>query len=321
MRHLFACLFLILALPAGADPRFWVSEWPNTDFDNTSIESWVEVLDGGPPRDGIPAIDDPHFQLARDVTGLGEDEAVMVLELDGQPARAYPLRYLIWHEIVNDVAGGIPIAVTYCPLCNSAIVFDRRTDAGTLSFGVSGKLRNSDMLMYDRETESWWQQALGQGVVGAMNGAELETLPSWLEGWTSFASRNPDGLVMMQPTGFNRPYGRNPYTGYDTAFRPFLYSGELPPHDIDPLTRVVRVESNAWPLTRLRDAGEITENGITLSWQEGQASALDEERLSQGREVGNVRVFDEEGNNVVHDVMFAFAFHAFWPEGTWMLGN
>ena len=109
------------------------------------------------------------------------------------------------------------MAVTFCPLCNSGITFDRCTDAGTLTFGVFGKLRNSDMLMFDRETESWWQQAIGEAIVGDLNGTELTSLPSWMESWDVFAAHNPDGIVMDMPD-YNRNYGANPYVQYDSSF-------------------------------------------------------------------------------------------------------
>lgn len=312
--------FCTAASMAVASPEFWALEWPNTDFETTTVESWVEIISGGPPKDGIPAIDDPTFAAVATKTGLDPLEPVITLEIAGETPRAYPIRYLTWHEIVNDQVGEIPVAVTFCPLCNSGITFDRRTEAGVLSFGVSGKLRNSDMIMYDRETESWWQQAVGEAIVGDLTGTELVTLPSWMESWEVFAARNPDGLVMQEPD-FPRRYGANPYVRYDSSSRPFLYSGENPPHDIPPLVRVVRVGDSAWPLTRLAEAGVLTEEGVTFSWTAGQASALDTAQIGQGRDVGNVRVRDAEGNDIPHDVMFAFAFHAFWPDGEWMLGN
>jgi hypothetical protein len=312
---------LMLPLGAEANPAFWASEWPETDFETTSVESWSEIMSGGPPKDGIPAIDDPRMLPLSEAPFIERSEPVMVLELPGETPRAYPVRYLIWHEIVNDEVGDVPVAVTFCPLCNSGIVFDRRTEAGVLDFGVSGKLRNSDMIMYDRQTESWWQQATGVGIVGELTGVELAMLPGWLEGMGSFRDRNPGGLVMAEPEGFYRDYGRNPYVGYDSSTRPFLYSGENPPHDIPPLVRVVRVGDRAWPLTRLSEEGEIREEGVVLSWSSGQASALDHREIAWGRDVGNVRVRDEAGNDIVHDVMFAFAFHAFWPDGEWMLAR
>jgi hypothetical protein len=251
-------------------------------------------------------------------TRLVDMEPVITVEIDGAEPRTYPIRYLTWHEIANDTVAGIPIAVTFCPLCNSGITFDRRVDGQVLSFGVSGKLRNSDMVMYDRETESWWQQAIGTGIVGEMTGVELTQLPTWMESWSEFKTRNPDGLVMDEPP-WPRQYGRNPYVGYDSSTRPFLYNGEMPPHDIPALMRVVRVEDKAWTFKRLRQEEVITEDGITLSWRAGQASALDQYTIGAGRDVGTVRVKDSEGNDLPHDVMFAFAFHAFFPDGDWKL--
>ncbi len=318
----FALIIAALAFvtPAKADPEFWVFEWPVTDFETTSVDDWTEVLSGGPPKDGIPAIDTPGFHSVAQETQLEPREPVITVEIEGEVPRAYPVRYLMWHEIVNDTVGDVPVAVTFCPLCNSGITFDRRTEAGVLSFGVSGKLRNSDMIMYDRETESWWQQAVGEGIVGELTGVELDTLPSWMESWEVFAARNPDGLVMAEP-GYSRDYGANPYVQYDSARRPFLYDGEEPPHDIPALVRVVRVGDRAWPMTRLAEEGRVSEAGVVLEWTAGQASALDTARIGAGRDVGNVRVRDAQGRDLAHDVMFAFAFHAFWPDGEWMLAN
>ncbi|GAB5390474.1 MAG: hypothetical protein Alpg2KO_34420 [Alphaproteobacteria bacterium] len=319
-RPLIAALGLSLSVSAAsADPNFWQHEWPDTDFSNTSVP-WIEVISGGPPKDGIPALSDPNFIKASEETRIDPLEPVITVELEGEVPRAYPIRYLTWHEIVNDTVGEVPIAVTFCPLCNSGITFDRRTEAGVLTFGVSGKLRNSDMIMYDRETQSWWQQAIGQGIVGELNGVELVTLPTWMESWDQFLARNPNGAVMDEPR-FNRSYGNNPYRGYDSSRRPFLYNGEMPPHGISPLARVVRVGDRAWPLSRFKEDPVITEAGIEISWQAGQASALDSGRIGQGKDVGSIRVRDGNGNDLAHDVMFAFAYHAFWPDGEWMLGG
>lgn len=317
-----AVLSLLLMLPwlaaARADPAIWAREWPTTDFSRTTVADWGEIKSGGPPKDGIPALSDPAFHPAEQAKGLSRAEPVVVLDLPGQAARAYPLRYLIWHEIVNDRVGGAPVAITYCPLCNSAMSFDRRVAGRTLSFGVTGKLRQSDMVMYDRESESWWQQATGTGIVGAMTGRELRQLPSWLDSWQGFQAAYPLGLVMAEPR-HNRSYGRNPYQGYDRSNWPFLYDGAPPPHGIAPLARVVRVGDRAWPLARLAKAGEIREAGVILSWRAGQASALDAGHVGKGRDVGSVRVQGRNGADLPHDVMFAFAYHAFWPKGDWML--
>ena len=315
-----ATLSLGLVTMALADPRQWRGEWPVTDFDVTSVAQWDEILSGGPPKDGIPALSGPRFLPVSDETRLDDREPVITVEIEGAAPRAYPIRYLTWHEIVNDTVADVPVAVTFCPLCNSGLTFDRRVGDRVLTFGVTGKLRNSDMVMYDRETESWWQQAVGEAIVGELTGTELAQLPTWMESWAEFRARNPDGLVMDQPE-WNRPYGRNPYVGYDSSRTPFLYSGEMPPHGIPALARVVRVGDRAWPLDRLSDAGEVSEAGVTISWTGGQASALDAAVIGQGRDVGSIRVRDASGADVAHDVMFAFAFHAFFPNGSWMLGQ
>lgn len=322
MRAAFACLAVLLTIApawAGAPPSRWLSEWPDTDFSQSTV-AFEEILSGGPPKDGIPAIDNPRFAPVAEETRLGPDEPVITLSHGGE-ARAYPLQVLTWHEIVNDEIAGLPVTVTYCPLCNTAIAFDRRHGGRVLDFGVSGKLRHSDMVMYDRQTESWWQQFTGTGIVGEMTGAELTMVPVRVEAWRLFRERHPDGQV-LQPPGNFRDYGRNPYTGYDSAARSFLYAGEDPPHGIPPMARVVRVGGRAWLMERVVEAGSLTEDGLTLSWSRGQNSALDSARISEGRDVGNIVVTDSAtGALVPHEVTFAFAFHAFHPQGRWMIAR
>ena len=309
----------------GSAPRHWSSAFPLADFTKTVIP-FIEITTviG---RDQIPAVHNVSYLPVGDETRLDPREPVLTLELDGSEPRAYPIRYLMFHEIANDTIDGVPVAVTYCPLCNSGMIFDRRVELDgqtrEINFAVSGKLRNSDMVMYDLETESFWQQAVGEGIVGAFAGTELTQLPGWMESWQEFTDRNPAGLVMDAPRGLGA-YGRNPYVGYDTQDRPYaqFYNGENPPHDIPALMRVVRVGEKAWPINRLQEVSEVTESGLRITWTAGQASAMDAGRIADGRDVGTIRVFDAEtGENMPHDVMFAFAFHAFWPEGEWMLGE
>jgi len=317
---LFALTLSILALPALAQniPGSWTSEWPDTDFSMMSVEP-SEVRSGGPPKDGIPAIDDPVLIPVTE-GDIPDREPVVSVEIGGD-ARAYPVRYLMWHEIVNDRFGRRPVSVTYCPLCNAAVAFEGTVAGGETTFGVSGKLRNSDMIMYDRATESWWQQFTGEAIAGTRLGETLTKLPARLESWASFRARHPEGRVMAAPEGSRRDYGRNPYVGYDTLTKPWLYAGDPPPHDIPMMARVVVVDDRAWPVERLVEAGALTEDGVTLTWEAGQASALDTDRLAEGREVGNLSVTDAAGAPMVHDVTFAFVFHAFEPEGRWMLGG
>ncbi len=299
---------------------FLKSQWPKTDFSKSSID-FSEIKSGGPARDGIPAIDAPSFIPAGADETLSDREPVITVELAGE-ARAYPIRYLMWHEIVNDVIKNRPVTVTFCPLCNSAIVFSGTLGERRLTFGVSGLLRNSDMIMYDRQTESWWQQFTGEAVLGELTGATLTALPTVMESWAAFKRAHPEGKVMTRPTGHYRRYGANPYKGYDGLKKPFLYNGPPPPHGVPALARVVRVGDRAWPLERLRRAGEIVEAGVRLTWRAGQASALDAGVIAEGREVGDVRAVDAEtGALLVHEVVFAFAFHAFIPDGRWMMGE
>lgn len=314
-----AALLLLVAVPSAlAQSDELKRAWPHTDFAQSTVDL-SEIVSGGPSKDGIPSLSNPKFVTAAKEDGLADREPVLSYRPEGSAARAYPVRYLMWHEIVNDEIDGRQVVITFCPLCNTGMVFDPRLDGEILTFGVSGLLRHSDMVMYDHQTESWWQQATGEAIVGGHTGVKLVQLPARLESWGQFRKEHPDGLVMAEPD-WNRAYGSNPYVSYDSGL-PFLYTGEDPPHGIAALERVVRVGDRAWPLKRLRGAGVLREVGLVLTWTEGQASALDSQTISDGREVGNVRVRDLDGRDVVHDIPFAFAFHAFHPDGKWMLGN
>ncbi|MCI0430530.1 MAG: DUF3179 domain-containing protein [Rhodospirillales bacterium] len=307
---------LLLALCAGlavsgAAAGSLEREWPKTDFSVHSVDL-AEIRSGGPPRDGIPAIDAPRFAgVATAGKELDPDEPVISLNLNGTP-RAYPLRVLIWHEIVNDTVGGLPVAVTYCPLCNAAIVFGREVDGVILDFGTTGRLRNSDLVMYDRQTESWWQQYDGTAIVGTMTGKRLDRLAARLEAFRLFSERHPDGEVLVPADPTLRPYGANPYQGYDTGV-PFLYDGSMPA-GIAPMTYVVVAEGRAWSLDLLREQKTIRWKDVALTWSPGQRSALDTAQIASGRDIGNVVVQKETSEGPVdipYDVTFAFVYHAF----------
>ena len=304
--------FLPTSVKAGPDD--WRREWPRTDFSRHAI-GYDEFVSGGPPKDGIPAIDRPSFVPVAEARGLAPHEPVISLQIGGA-ARAYPLRVMIWHEIVNDTVGGTPIAVTWCPLCNSAVIFDRRVAGRTLSFGTTGKLRNSDLVMYDRETESWWQQYGGECIVGAMRGAQLKYLPARVESIERFRVRHPSGGVLVPPDAESWNYGRNPYVGYDRAERPFLYRGSLP-EGIPPLARVVSVDEQAWTLDLMKSRRRLEIGDLVITWEAGQNSPLDTAQIDAGQEVGNVVVQRHTARGLedaVYDVSFAFAFHAFHPQ-------
>ena len=311
-----AAAFLLFAGSATANPGQWERFWPKTDFSKHSV-AFEEIMSGGPPKDGIPSIDDPKFVPLSEAKDLAATEPVVSFKI-GDDARAYPLRILIWHEIVNDTVGGVPVSVTYCPLCNSAIVFDRRLDGRVLDFGTTGKLRNSDLVMYDRQTESWWQQFTGTGIVGEFDGRVLKFLPSRVESFALFKERHANGRVLVPNNPSMRPYGANPYQGYDSAARPFLYRGDFP-EGIAPMAYVVKVGKEAWPLDLIRKKGELIAGDIRLRWVAGQNSALDSEVIAEGRDIGNLIVERRDGDawkDEVHDLTFAFVFHAFVPDGT-----
>ena len=305
---------LLLAGPVHAQPADWLWEWTETDFDTTSI-SFDEILSGGPPKDGIPSIDDPVF-VAIGETDLPDNEPVLTVEVDGE-ARAYPLRVLMWHEIVNDEIAGTPLTITFCPLCNTGIVFHRDVDGQVLDFGTTGKLRKSDLVMYDRQTESWWQQFTGEAIVGSMTGTRLTPYPSRLESFALFRERFPSGEVLVPTNDGSRRYGQNPYVGYDSRSEPYgFFVGDLP-EGIAPLARVIRVGDRAWALDLLRDLKRLEDGDLVITWEPGQASALDSSTIASSFDVGNVVVQRQtEGGLVdeVYTVDFAFAFHAFYPD-------
>ena len=309
-----AAAFLFLSGSVVASPLQWAGAWPKTDFARTSIDL-TEILTGGVAKDGIPSIDDPKFVGVARVSNLGEEEPVISLQINGE-AKAYPLQILIWHEIVNDTVGGVPVAVTYCPLCNSGIAFERTVAGRILDFGTTGNLRFSDLVMYDRQTESWWQQFSGEAIIGEMMGTVLTPLPARMESFARFKKRVPGGLVLVPSNRSKRPYGKNPYVAYDSAKKPFLFRGNLP-KDIDPMVRVIVVDDQAWSLPFVRKMRRITLNDLEITWTEGQNSALDADMINEGRDVGNVvarRTVNGAWVDVVYHVTFAFVFHAFHPD-------
>ncbi len=276
--------------------------WPNTDFAKHAVEP-AELVSGGPGKDGIPAIDEPTFVSVDEAASFLDDrEPVIVVEVNDE-ARAYPVQILIWHEIVNDTVGDVPLAVTYCPLCNSAIGFEREVGGTIHDFGVSGLLRNSDLVMYDRQTESWWQQFTGEAIVGSLTGTVLDFVPASTVSFADFKTAHPAGLVLSRDTGFDRDYGRNPYVGYDDTTDPFLFQGEADGR-LPPAERVVAVELNgetvAYPFSALTDRLVVEDavggRPIVVFFQPGTKSALDASSIVDSRDVGASGVFLPEAD-------------------------
>ena len=274
--------------PLGAENQF------NTDFDKHTVP-YQEILSGGPPKDGIPAIDNPRFIGVDEASAYLEDiEPVVFLQI-GNDARAYPIQILTWHEIINDVVDGKPVVVTFCPLCNTAIAFDATFDDQVLDFGTTGRLRFSNLIMYDRQTETWWQQATGEGLAGKYAGEQLTFLPASIISWKEFKTNFPDGKVLSKDTGFRRDYGRNPYAGYDNINNsPFLFRGPETPGVLPAMARVLTVdidgEAVAFPYEILQQENVINEivsgHEVAVFWQPGVASALDSSRIADGQDIG-----------------------------------
>ncbi len=283
---------------AADDPPPWPWDAAAAGEDVPADVPLEEIRSGGPPPDGIPPIDDPVFES---VGAAGEwlepQDPVLVVDVDGA-ARAYPLAILTFHEIVNDVVAGEPLLVTYCPLCNSGLVFDPVVDGEVLDFGTSGRLWRSNLVMYDRATRSLWSQFTGEAIVGERLGTRLERLPMQMVAFSEYAERWHDGQVLSRDTGHDRPYGQNPYTGYDSAESPFLFDGETG----GPLPQMARVVTTggdadpvAYPWEALEEerviADEVDGEPVVVLWAPGTASALDTADISAGQDVGAAGVF------------------------------
>ena len=286
----------------GSIPAFRTDGW-KTNFCLHSVD-YESLFSGGPPRDGIPPIDSPRFESIESADEWIEElEPVILLDYEGE-IRAYPLQILTWHEIVNDEVAGDPIVITYCPLCNTALVFRRPTiDGEILTFGTSGNLRYSDLVMWDRETESWWQKFTGEAIVGDLTGTKLESLPAAIISWVDFKSKYPDALVLSIETGFQRNYGRNPYAGYDNiTSQPFAFVGDLDAQ-LPAMARVVGISpengaGGAFSLDLLSENQVLNEKlgdmPIALFWKPGTASALDSGSIADGRDIGTTGVFSAQ---------------------------
>ena len=269
-------------------------------FDESKV---VSVL----APDSIPALTDPPFQAVPEASWLTPEEPVIAVDLNGD-ARAYPLQIMTWHEIVNNDVGGVPVAVTFCPLCNTAYAFERpRVEGKVTTFGTSGKLYHSNLLMYDRATDSLWPQALGVATVGTLKGTALERVPAQIVSWEEFRATFPDGKVLSRNTGHARNYGENPYPGYDDVdSQPFLFQGEVDGR-LAAVERVLGVEGKGavatFPYFRLEEAAEgeiaainaeVGRSKVLVVWKKGTRSALDATSISESKDVGAAFAFSRK---------------------------
>ena len=271
------------------------------------------IISGGPPPDGIPPIDDPKFVHPSEVRRLVAQEPVIAVELNGE-AKAYPIRILMWHEIVNDEIGGEPVSVTYCPLCNTGVAFRRPVvDGKLLDFGTSGRLLHSNLVMYDRHTGTYWSQATLEAIVGPLAGKRLELLPAQIVSWGDWHTAHPAGRVLSEDTGFDRAYGQNPYQGYDSPGNehPFLFSGDPDPR-LPATARVLGVNapgrSMAFPYEELsRDAidgfsvvrAQVGTQDVVVFWKQGTASALDQPKIAASRDVGSATAYEPRSGDLL----------------------
>lgn len=302
-----AVAVLIVASMAPAIGAATDGEGPSMNgFDLAgSLIDIEEIHSGGPPRDGIPSIDQPRFVAAADVDYLQEEDIVIGVLHAGQ-ARAYPTRILVWHEIVNDDIGGKAILVTYCPLCGTSMVFERSFAGASKTFGVSGLLYRSDVLMYDRESESLWSQLRMESVAGPARGTKLAWLPSIHTTWKTWRAEHPESVVLSTETGFERNYGGNAYASYFASDKT-MFPVPRTRDELRTKEWVVGVligdKPVAFPVEALSKARKATfgegDHGITVSYDPDSKRAL---------------VKDAQGVEIPSVLVFWFAWQAFYPK-------
>lgn len=282
------------ATPSWAQlpPGVW-----KTDLSKRSIPL-SELRPEGPPKDGIPSLDSPRFVAASEASRwLAPGEPVILVELGGL-ARAYPLQILLWHELVNDTLAGVPILVSYCPLCNSSLVFDRRIGGRTHSFGVAGFLRHNSLVMYDRESESLWQQVTGEAIVGSLTGTLLTPIASRVVSFDAFLKNHPAGQVLGRETGYSPAYGQSTYIGYEFGDLPPA-GGAKPVRSGGRLNRViaVRVEGRrraySFNLLRSRKVLEDKVKGIryVIFFDPAVLSPMDAPKIAESRTAGTAAAY------------------------------
>jgi hypothetical protein len=265
-----------------------------------------KIVSGGPPKDGIPSIDNPKYVTVQEADQWIQDNELVLAIIYKDVKRVYPLQIMVWHEIVNDEIAGDPILITYCPLCGSGIAYKRTIEGEVVEFGTSGKLYNSNLVMYDRKTNSYWTQIDGLAIVGELTGMRLDAVSIDTVVWRDWKKTHPDSEVLSQITGYTRAYGRDPYGSYyEDSFLFFPVENE--DSRIHPKTVVFGIEVKgqykAYPEETLKEEGTIedTINGVRLRVERTEA--------------GVVTVTDlDTGVEIVKERDFWFAWYAFHPD-------
>ncbi len=277
-------------------------------FDLTdSLIPIEKIMQGGPPKDGIPAIDNPKFISADEVKFIKSIDRVIGVFRDGV-AKAHPISILNWHEVVNDRIGGHSIVVTYCPLCGTGMVFSSETSDAQIRFGVSGLLYNSDVLLYDRQTHSLWSQLLSKAVAGPLKGTNLDMLPAAHTTWRDWKRRHPNTIILSTDTGFRRDYSKSPYSGYRQSNRlmfPVEHSNQKYRNKEMVLGVIIDGKSKAHPFSELSKYGKeqftdvIANKKIIVKWSKKDQFA---------------QIIDEYKNEMPSVLVYWFAWYAFYPE-------
>ena len=289
------------------NPKNIPFEW-KTDFSKHSVElSEIQIV---LPKGSFPTLDFPKFIGKEEgLNSFYKKEPVIAIEIEGK-AKAYSLNILTRHEISNDILSDVPILVTYCPLCNSGIVYHRKVvyngKENLMEFEPSGMLRNSDMVMLDRNTESLWQQLMGIAIAGELNKKQLDILPSLIISVEEFFNRYPNGQILSKQTGFadsEKYYGSNPYKSYDNKrSKPYeiFFNSDKIDNRLPPMERIVDIEDQGkykvYPFNLIKKKSIINDSfktkKIVLFYQSGTVSVLDKTDINKSKNIGTVAAFN-----------------------------
>lgn len=302
---LFLTLLVLLFTTYNSYSVSFLGDYNGFDVSNSLI-SKEKIFSGGPPKDGIPAILSPKFESASEASWLKSTDLVTGVEIEGV-FKAYPLRILVWHEVVNDKVGNKPIMVSYCPLCGSTLIFDREVDSEELTFGISGLLYQSDVLFYDHQNLSLWSQLEMKAISGPKAGTEMEVLPSVLATWSEWKKKHPNTLVLSKDTGFSRDYDNMPYGGYESSTN-LMFPVENSDDRYHPKEKVLVVISSdnvakAYAFKELSKVktplnDKIGLDEITIKFNSGEF----------------VSAYDNAGNPIRSFVTYWFAWYTFRPD-------